>query len=437
MCSPGVNGLKDSDKTSALETEAAASATPVAPTRHLFRSQTFKALHYRNFALLWGGMLLSNTGTWMQIIAQSLLVLQLTQNSGVALGIISFAQASPFLVFSLVGGGMADRVDKRRLLLATQSLQIGYAFTLGILTVTGLVQFWHIVVLAVLIGITLSFDQPTRFALIPSLVPRKDLSNAISLNTVLFNGSAIVGPALGGALVMVIGYAGVFFVNGLSYVAVLVALLLMKLSPVIISSSGSLFRSIRAGLAQVFHDRFLATLLINFASLLFFGSTYTILLALFAVTELRTTPAALGVLYTAIGFGTIVGSLGVASLGDFRRKGRLLMISSVSMSLSVIAFSFLHLFWLSFSLLLVVGAAQAIASAVSITLMQLNTPRNMIGLVMSINTLVIMGIRPLGAFPIGVLSAFIGVSAAIASGAAIAFVISAYLFVSNKQLRLA
>jgi len=429
--------LTDSDETIALETEAAASAATVTPPRNLFRSQTFKALHYRNFALLWGGMLLSNTGTWMQIIAQSLLVLQLTHNSGVALGIISFAQASPFLVFSLVGGGMADRVDKRRLLLVTQSLQIVYAFTLGILTVTRLVQFWQIAALSVLVGITLSFDQPTRFALIPSLVPRKDLSNAISLNTVLFNGAAIAGPAIGGALVMVIGYAGVFFVNGLSYAAVLVALLLMKLSPVISSRSGSLFRSIRGGLTHVFHDRLLTTLLVNFGSLLFFGSTYTILLALFAVTELQTTPAALGVLYTAVGFGTIVGSLGVASLGDFPGKGRLLMISSISMSLSVIAFSFLHLYWISFGLLLVLGAAQAAASALSITLMQLNTPRHMLGLVMSINTLVIMGIRPLGAFPVGALSAVIGVSAAIASGAAIACVISVCLFISSKRLRLA
>jgi predicted MFS family arabinose efflux permease len=251
----------------------------------------------------------------------------------------------------------------------------------------------------------------------------------------LFNGAAIFGPALGGALVMIIGYAGVFFVNSLSFVAVLVALLSMRLSPAVSSGSGSLFRAIRGGLMHIFHDRFVATLLINFGSLLFFGSTYTILLALFAVTELRTTPAELGILYTAIGFGTIVGSLAVASLGDFRRKGSLLMISSVSMSLSVIAFSFLHLYWLSFSLLLVAGAAQAVTSAVSITLMQLNTPRNMMGLVMSINTFIIMGIRPLGAFPIGALSAVIGVSAAIASGAAIAFMISVYLFVTNKPLR--
>jgi len=220
--------LKESSDAPVLETEAAAPTSAVIHPRKFLRSQTFKALHYRNFALLWIGMILSNVGTWVQIIAQSLLVLQLTHNSGLALGLISFAQAAPFLVFSLVGGSTADRVDKRRLLLVTQSLQIVYAFTLGVLMITGMVQFWQIAVLAVLAGVTLSFDQPTRFALIPRLVPREDLSNAIALNAIVFNGAAIMGPALGGALVVVIGYAGDFFLNGLSYVAVLIAVLLMR-----------------------------------------------------------------------------------------------------------------------------------------------------------------------------------------------------------------
>jgi len=133
-------------------------------------------------------MILSSIGTWIQVIAQSLLVLQLTNNSGVALGLVSFTQAAPFLVFSFVGGGLADRVDKRRLLLLTQSLQILFAFALGILTLTGFVQFWQILVLSFLAGMTLSFDQPARFAPIPPLVPREDLSNAISLMTIVFNG---------------------------------------------------------------------------------------------------------------------------------------------------------------------------------------------------------------------------------------------------------
>ncbi|MDD1721204.1 MAG: MFS transporter [Euryarchaeota archaeon] len=405
--------------------------------RRLTRVQTFKSLHYRDFALLWVGMILSSVGTWIQIIAQSLLVLQLTNNSGFALGLISFAQAAPFLVFSLVGGSFADRVDKRRLLMYTQSLQILFAFALGVLTLTGLVQFWHIVVLAILVGVTLSFDQPTRFALIPSLVPREDLSNAISLQTIVFNGSAIVGPALGGGLVMLIGYAGNFFVNGVSYAAVLVALLLMRIRPVHNGRSESLLRDIRNGLTYILHEQLLAKLLINYGSLMFFASLYTIFLALFAVAELGTTPAGLGVLYTATGLGAIVGSLGLASLGDYRRKGRLLMASSFGLSFAVIAFSFVHLYWVSFVLLLIIGIMQTVASALSVTLLQLNSPRTMIGLVMSINTLIVMGIRPLGGFPFGALTAVVGVSASMAVGAVISAALSAYLFLNNGRLRTA
>ncbi len=405
--------------------------------RRLTRLETFKALHYRDFALLWVGMTLSSIGAWVQIIAQSLLVLQLTNNSGVALGLISFTQATPFLVFSLVGGGIADRVDKRKLLLYTQSLQIVYAFLLGALTVTGLVQFWHILVIAFLLGVTLSVDQPARFALIPSLVPREDLFNAISLQSIVFNGSAIVGPALGGVLVMLIGYAGNFFVNGISYVAVLVALLLMRIPPVHNGRPASLLHDIRTGLTYILRERLLAKLLINYGSLMFFASLYTIFLALFAVTELGTTPAGLGVLYTATGVGAIVGSLGLASLGDYRRKGRLLMASSFGLSFAVIAFSFVHLYWVSFALLLVIGVTQTMASALSVTLLQLNSPRTMIGLVMSINTLIVMGIRPLGGFPFGALTAVAGVSASMAIGAVISAVLTAYLFLNNGVLRTA
>ncbi len=405
--------------------------------RRLRKIQTFKALHYRDYALLWAGMTLSSIGTWIQIIAQSLLVLQLTNNSGVALGLISFVQAAPFLVFSLVGGGLADRIDKRKLLLCTQSLQIGYAFLLGVLTILGLVQFWHVLVLAFLVGVTLSFDQPARFALIPSLVPREDLSNAISLLTIVFNGSAIVGPALGGVLVTFIGYAGNFFLNGISYAAVLVALLLMRIPPVHTARAASLFHDIREGVTYIMHERLLAKLLINYGSLMFFASTYTVLLALFAVTELGATPAGLGVLYTATGFGTIAGSLGLASLGNYRHKGQLLMASSLGLSGAVIAFSLVHLYWVSFALLVVVGVMQTVASALSITLLQLNSPRTMIGLVMSINTLIIMGIRPLGGFPFGALTAVVGVSVALAVGAVISAAVSAYLFLNNGTLRTA
>ncbi|MGB9212352.1 MAG: MFS transporter [Halobacteriota archaeon] len=308
-------------------------------------------------------------------------------------------------------------------------------FTLGALTITGLVQFWQIAMLAMLAGITLSFDQPTRFALIPGLVPKEDLPNAIALNAIVFNGAAIVGPALGGALVIVIGYAGDFFLNGLSYVAVLIAILLMSFPKVAGTSTSSLLRDIRRGLGYVLHEPLLAQLLANYGSLMFFAAVYTVLLALVGVAVLGTSPGQLGVLYTAIGIGTVVGSLGVASLGDFAHKGRLLTVSSLLMSSSVIIFSLLHLYWVSFALLVVIGVSQTVSSALSITLLQLNAPRNMIGFVMSINTLIVMGIRPLGAFPFGALADVIGTSSALAAGALVAAAISIYLFASNSRLR--
>lgn len=152
----------------------ASDENPVHPSSRKTRISTiptFKALEYRNFTLLWFGLILSNVGTWIQIIAQSLLVLALTHNSGVALGVVSFAQAFPFFIFAFLGGGIADRIDKRKLLLFTQSVQIVLAFTLGILTFTGFIQFWQIIIISTLSGVTLSFDQPTRFALISFLVP--------------------------------------------------------------------------------------------------------------------------------------------------------------------------------------------------------------------------------------------------------------------------
>jgi predicted MFS family arabinose efflux permease len=396
---------------------------------------TFKALQYRNFALLWFGLILSNIGTWIQVIAQSLLVLALTHNSGVALGVVSFAQASPFFIFALVGGSIADRVDKRNLLLFTQSTQILLAFTLGMLTFMGLIQFWHILVISVLSGITLSFDQPTRFALVPFLVPREDLSNAISLNSVAFNGAAIIGPALGGVLVVLVGFAGNFFLNGMSFVAVLIALFLMKIPKYVSPSTHTVLRGIREGLGYIWKENLLVLLLVNYGSLLFFGATYMILLSLFAVVVLSANPVDLGLLYSALGLGTIIGSFGLASLGDFKRKGSLLMASSILFSLSVIVFSFSRVLWLSFILLLVVAGTQAISGALTVTSLQLKTPRHMLGLVMSLNTLIIMGIRPMGAFPFGALANVIGVAASIAVGAMISGMVSIYLFSSNKRLR--
>src|SRR6266702_5312388 len=183
---------------------------PTPPSQPKLRIQTFRALHYRDFRLLWISLIVSAVGTWMQIVAQSLLVLQITHGSALALGIVALAQSLSFFLFALVGGGVADRVNKRRFLLITQSLSMCLAFIFGILTLTGVIQVWMIVLLAFCSGTILSFDQPTRSSLVPMLVPRKDLMNAISLQTTVFNGAAVVGPALAGITIGLLANAGLF-----------------------------------------------------------------------------------------------------------------------------------------------------------------------------------------------------------------------------------
>src|SRR5256884_6824313 len=245
-----------------------------APSEQKPRLQTFRALKYRNFRLLWISLIVSSVGTWMQIVAQSLLVLQITHGSALALGIVALAQASSFFLFALIGGGVADRVDKCRFLLITQSLSMCLAFLLGILTVTGIIQVWMIVLLAFCSGTVLSFDQPTRSSLIPMLVPRKDLMNAISLQTTVFNGAAVVGPALAGIAIGLLanaghliglgslaGYAGNFLLNGVSYFGVLFVLYFIHVPREAIEQGtekrGPMLESIRAALGAVGRDQVL------------------------------------------------------------------------------------------------------------------------------------------------------------------------------------
>src|SRR6266700_2475048 len=214
-----------------------------APAQKKPRLQTFRALQYRNFRLLWISLIVSSVGTWMQIVAQSLLVLQITHGSALALGIVALAQSLSFFLFALVGGGVADRVDKRRFLLITQSLSMCLAFIFGILTLTGVIQVWMIVLLAFCSGTILSFDQPTRSSLIPLLVPNEDLMNAISLQSIVFNGSAFIGPTLAAITLGIfellgkqagltnshVGYAGNFFLNSISFFGVLFVLYRLRL----------------------------------------------------------------------------------------------------------------------------------------------------------------------------------------------------------------
>ncbi|EFH86022.1 MFS transporter [Ktedonobacter racemifer] len=388
------------------------------------RFKTFRALRYRNFRLLWISLIVSSVGTWMQIVAQSLLVLAITNHSAFALGTVSLAQASSFFIFAFIGGSVADRIDKRRLLLFTQTLSMLLAALLGVLTLTGQIQFWMVVVIAFCSGTVLSFDQPTRSALIPTLVPREDLMNAISLQSIVFNGSAFIGPALAGIMIGVlaqaghalglhgplIGYAGNFLLNAVSFLGVLVVLFLLQVPHDAEASErrAPLLNSIKSSLSTVRRDSVLPWVLSGYGIMLFFGPSTSLILPIFATQILHLTDAQLGLLFSASGLGTILGALMVASLGEVKKKGWLMLGSLLIWASALLLFAFSTVFWLSLLTLLIFGIAQNGVGATTITLMQTRVPPQMRGRVMSLNTLMIMGIRPLGDFPAGAAIGLIG-----------------------------
>ncbi|HLI90444.1 MAG TPA: MFS transporter [Ktedonobacteraceae bacterium] len=411
----------------------------ILPVQPKSRLQTFRALQYRDFRLLWIGLVISSVGTWMQIIAQSLLVLHITHGNALALGVVSLAQALSFFLFALLGGSVADQIDKRRLLLFTQSMSMLLAFVFAFLTYAGVIQVWMIVLLAFCSGTVLSFDQPSRSALIPILVPRENLMNAISLQSIVFNGAAVFGPALAGATIGIIGYAGNFFLNGVSYLGVLLALYVMRVPEEAAKQSterrGPLLNSILAALGAVRRDIALPWILSGYGALLFFGPSSSLILPVFATQILRIGAFQLGLLFAISGAGTVIGALIIASLGDFKYKGPLLMVSFLLWAGALFLFAVSRLFWLSLFALFLFGMAQNGIGATTITLMQTRVPPQMRGRVMSLNTLLIMGLRPLGDFPAGALITLIGAPPTVIVSASIVALYTLYLLVARPAVR--
>jgi MFS family permease len=401
------------------------------------RPSAFHALQHREFRLLWMGLTVSAVGTWMQIVAQSLLVLKLTHGSAAALGTVSLAQALSFLIFSAVGGNTADRYNRRRLLMLTQSLMMGLAALLGVLTATGLVRFWMIPLVAFASGAVLSFDQPARNVLVATLVPTKHLVNALSLQSAVFNGAATVGPVLAGLTVSWIGYAGNFLLNAASYLAVLVALWAIRTpaSEEVAKLSGGLMSSVREAFHYVRKDAVLPSVLWAYGALLFFGPSAALMLPVFATMVLRTGPAQLGILFSAVGAGTVIGALAVASLGDVRYKGRLLFASVLAWAVTLAAFGLNNSLGISILELLALGAALSIAGTMMVTLLQTRVPPEMRGRAMGLNTLLIMCVRPLGDFPAGGAITVFGVRPVILFGAGVVGAVSLALFIVRPSVR--
>jgi MFS family permease len=375
-----------------------------------------RALQHRNYQLFFVGQLISLTGTWMQTVAQSWLVYRLT-GSAVLLGFVGFSSQVPVFLLAPVGGSVADRYSRRRILVATQTAAMLLALLLAALTLSGLVQVWHVFVLAALLGVVNAFDLPTRQAFVADMVGRQDLINAIALNSSMFNGARMIGPAVAGLLIDTIGEGWCFFANGVSYLAVIAGLLLMSMTARMrVPLPGSALAGIVEGFRYVKRTGPIRALLLLLGLVSLVGMPYTVLMPIFADQILHGGPRGLGLLMSTIGLGALVGALTLAAKKGIRGLEHWVALSATGFGVSLILFSLSRSFWLSAVLLLPVGFSVMVEMASSNTLIQSLVPDSLRGRVMAVYSMMFMGMAPLGSLLAGALAHRLGAPMTVAAG---------------------
>jgi len=353
----------------------------------------------------------------MQTVAQSWLVYRLT-GSSLLLGSVGFASQIPIFLVAPVGGTVADRMNRQKVVIATQVASMILAFILAALTLTHTVKVWHIFVLAALLGVVNAFDIPGRQSFLVDMVGRDDLMNAIALNSSMFNGARVVGPAIAGILVARIGEGWCFFVNGISYIAVIIGLLLMSVHCPRRSESESPLHDIIEGFRWVEHTGPIRSLLLLLGLVSLVGMPYTVLMPIFADRILHGGARGLGILMGFTGIGALLGALTLALRTGIRGLGKLVSICCAGFGISLIAFSFAKIFWLSAALLIPVGFFIMLQMACSNTLVQSMVPDALRGRVMAVYSMMFMGMAPFGALLGGAVADRLGAPISVAMGGA-------------------
>ena len=408
MTEQKVTGEKNSD---AVEEAAAKKA------RLPKWATTLRALRHRNFQLFFGGQLISLIGTWMQTVAQAWLVYRMTK-SALLLGSVGFASQIPVFLIAPFGGITADRVNRQRLVIATQTAAMILAGILAALCLSGYVHVWHIFVLAALLGVVNAFDIPGRQAFLVDMVGKEDLMNAIALNSSMFNGARVIGPAIAGILVARIGEGWCFAANSISYIAVIVGLSLMHVHCAPRASEHSPIEDIIEGFRWVNQTKVIRALLLLIGVMSLVAMPYTVLMPVFADKILHGGARGLGILMGATGVGAMFGALTLAAKTGIKGLGRWVVISCASLGVSLFCFSFSTSFWLSVALLLPAGYSMMLQMACSNTLIQTMVPDRLRGRVMSVYSMMFMGMAPFGAFFGGALADRIGAPVTLALGGA-------------------
>lgn len=405
--------LQEVDQMLPQEPTAIAAEAPVGRLPHSLR-----AFRHRNYRLFFFGQIVSLTGTWLQQVALSWLVYDIT-NSRFLLGLVGFVGSFPIMILSLPAGVIADRFSKRNIIILTQSSAMILAFALAILTHTGHVTVYQVMAINFLLGAVNALDAPTRHSFVIEMVGREDLPCAIALNSATFNGARILGPAAAGVIIAKIGSAGAFFLNGVSFIAVIIGLLLMRVRPVVHPAQASMIQGLKEAFAFVRRQSVVLSLLILTAIVSVFSMSYAVLMPVFAKDILGIGAQGLGFLMACTGIGALIGAVVVSSLGYMHKKGSLLLIGNLTFCAMLILFSFSRILSVSLVLLVIAGWGMMTNMSLTNTLIQTSTPDHLRGRVMSLYTLMFLGMAPIGSLQAGSIAQWLGAPWAVRIGATV------------------
>lgn len=392
------------------------------PPRPRFR---LGALRHRNYRIFIGGQFLSLIGTWMQSVAQGWLVLELT-DSPFQVGLVTTLASLPVLLFTLPGGVLADRMDKRRLIFLLQAGMVAEALALGGLTASGRITVGWVMALALVYGILTAFEVPARQSFVVELAGRADLPSAIALNSMVFNVTRVLGPSVAGVLIASVGVAACFFANAVSYVAVLAGLALLRLPPRVPEGGGrSPWEALAEGTRYVLHTPWPRALIIVTATFSVFGYASLPMLPVFARDALATGAGGYGLLVASVGVGAAAGALALAALGSRVRRRPLLFAGGILFGGFVIGAAWSRAYWLAALLLGLTGLAMILTNVSVNTLLQVESPDALRGRVMGFYSFVALGMAPFGALQMGWLADHLGIRVAYTVGGAACLAMSA------------
>jgi MFS family permease len=394
----------------------------------------YRAFRHRNYQLFFSGQLISVTGTWMQSVAESWLVYRLT-GSATLLGVTAFCSQIPVFILAPIAGAVADRNTRHHIMVLTQSLSMVLPLVLALLTFTGVVRPWHVFLLAGCLGVVNAFDVPARQSFVVEMVGREDLLNAIALNSSMFNGARVVGPAVAGVLVAAIGEAWCFLLNGLSYIAVIVGLLLMQLPKKTAVRQHSALNDVLEGFRFVGRTGPVRALLILLGIVSLSGVPYAVLMPVFAEDILRGGARELGILMAASGVGALGGALTLAGRRDVRGLSRWVAWGAGAFGVALNLFSVSRHFWLSVIALVPVGYSLMVQMAASNTLLQAMVPDRLRGRVMSVYSMMILGMAPFGGLLAGYVAEHVGAPITVAGGGVVCLIASILFWLHFPSVR--